>query len=59
MGTIFSILHQAVRDDDATPPAQTGREQLAAGYVLYGPSTLLALSTGRSTHIFLSTRLHW
>ncbi len=54
VGTIFSIL-QANPDDDATHDTtylQTGREQLAAGYVLYGPSTLLALSTGRGTHIF-------
>lgn len=54
VGTIFSVL-QAEPDDDATHEAtylQAGREQIAAGYVLYGPSTLLALSTGRGTHIF-------
>ena len=54
VGTIFSIL-QAEPDDDPTHEdiyLQAGREQIAAGYVLYGPSTLLALSTGRGTHIF-------
>lgn len=54
VGTIFSIL-QAEPDDDPTHEdtyLQAGREQIAAGYVLYGPSTLLALSTGSGTHIF-------
>lgn len=54
VGTIFSVL-QAEPEDDATHEStylQPGREQIAAGYVLYGPSTLLALTTGRGTHIF-------
>lgn len=54
VGTIFSVL-QAEPDDDATHEdtyLQAGREQIAAGYVLYGPSTILALSTGNGTHIF-------
>lgn len=54
VGTIFSIL-QANPEDDATYEStylQPGREQIAAGYVLYGPSTLLVLSTGRGTHMF-------
>ena len=54
VGTIFSVL-QAEPEDDATHEStylQPGREQLAAGYVLYGPSTLLAITTGKGTHIF-------
>lgn len=53
VGTIFSIL--ANRGD---APAceqdflQPGRQQIAAGYVLYGPSTLLALSVGNGVVMF-------
>ena len=46
IGTIFSIL-PAQANLDAADPAQflqPGTAQLAAGYVLYGPSTMLALT---------------
>lgn len=57
VGTIFSILPRpnknvttgAVSDEEFL---QAGRQQLAAGYVLYGPSTMLALTTGNGTHIY-------
>jgi fructose-1,6-bisphosphatase I len=54
IGTIFSI----VRHDPAakTPEAsllQPGVRQLAAGYVLYGPSTVMALTLGRGVDLFL------
>lgn len=54
VGTIFSILQAEPEHDPSHESTylQPGREQLAAGYVLYGPSTLLALTTGRGTHIF-------
>ena len=54
VGTIFSILQSEPESDPThdTTYLQSGREQLAAGYVLYGPSTLLALTTGNGTHIF-------
>jgi fructose-1,6-bisphosphatase I len=48
IGTIFSILpahHDA-------PFLQAGRQQLAAGYVIYGPQTALALTLGEGTRIF-------
>ncbi|WP_430460057.1 class 1 fructose-bisphosphatase [Thalassolituus sp. LLYu03] len=54
VGTIFSVL-QSNPEDDATHEAtylQIGREQIAAGYVLYGPSTLLVLSTGKGVYSF-------
>ena len=54
VGTIFSIL-QSNPEDDPTHEStylQRGREQIAAGYVLYGPSTLLVLTTGNGTHVF-------
>jgi len=31
---------------------------VAAGYVLYGPSTMLALTTGRGTHIYTLDKTH-
>lgn len=48
IGTIFSIL--AAKGD--TPLLQPGRDQLAAGYLIYGPQTALVLSFGSGTHIF-------
>jgi len=53
VGTIFSILASNGGNpaEDATY-LQEGRKQLAAGYVLYGPSTILVISTGKGTHMF-------
>jgi len=54
IGTIFSILHH---DRRANPPENSairvGTQQLAAGYVLYGPSTVLVLTTGRGVQMFV------
>jgi len=53
VGTIFSILPS--NGGDASQEAtylQSGRKQLAAGYVLYGPSTLLVMTTGQGVNIF-------
>jgi fructose-1,6-bisphosphatase I len=56
VGTIFSIL---AREPDATgrrdplvDVLQPGRRQLAAGYVVYGSSTMLVYTTGRGVHGF-------
>ncbi|MEC8103869.1 MAG: class 1 fructose-bisphosphatase [Pseudomonadota bacterium] len=54
VGTIFSILKAApgaAGGDEATY-LQKGSKQVAAGYVLYGPSTLLVFSTGEGVHSF-------
>ena len=51
IGTIFSI-HEAPSDMDASDPdmfKQAGHKQVAAGYVLYGPSTMLVMTTGSGT----------
>jgi fructose-1,6-bisphosphatase I len=48
VGTIFSILPAV----GAQPLLQPGRNQLAAGYVIYGPQTALVLTVGEGTHIF-------
>ena len=54
VGTIFSILRQdrrSSRPEDSL--LQPGTEQVAAGYVLYGPSTVLALTIGRGVDLFV------
>jgi fructose-1,6-bisphosphatase I len=54
VGTIFSILPAI---PGATSPAaqffQPGRNQLAAGFIVYGPQTLLLLSLGGPTASFI------
>lgn len=35
---------------------QPGRQQVAAGYCIYGPSTMLVLTTGHGTHAFTLDR---
>jgi len=54
VGTIFSILELQEGDDPATHGAylQSGRKQLGSGYVLYGPSAVLALTTGQGVNFF-------
>lgn len=53
IGTIFSILPATEKAaDDESQFLQPGTAQLAAGYVLYGPSTMLALTTGKGTRIY-------
>ncbi len=55
VGTIFSIL-EAPQDDRTGDQQevflQEGRKQVAAGYVLYGPSALLVMTTGNGVNIF-------
>ncbi len=54
IGTIFSILpaKAELAADDAGQFLQAGTAQIAAGYVIYGPSTMLALTTGKGTRIY-------
>jgi fructose-1,6-bisphosphatase I len=54
VGTIFSIL----RNDPSIPDAaatlcQPGRTQVAAGYVLYGSSTVFVVTTGQGVDMFV------
>jgi fructose-1,6-bisphosphatase I len=54
MGTIFSILRC---DDQSAMPSdgdlvREGSRQVAAGYLMYGPSTMLVFSAGRGVHGF-------
>lgn len=60
IGTIFSI-HEAPTDMNASDPEmfkQPGHQQVCAGYVLYGPSTMLVMTTGSGTHFYVLDRTH-
>ena len=48
VGTIFSVLALPENCTQVTTDTflQAGRKQIAAGYVLYGPSVILAITTG-------------
>jgi len=54
VGTIFSIYRteqkNALSETDFLRP---GKEQVCAGYVLYGPAAILTLTTGHGTHMFM------
>jgi fructose-1,6-bisphosphatase I len=56
VGTIFSVLHapedsagRDVREEDFLQP---GTKQVAAGYAIYGPQTLLVLTVGTGVYEF-------
>ncbi|MER3434349.1 MAG: class 1 fructose-bisphosphatase [Leptolyngbya sp. ERB_1_1] len=55
VGSIFAIRQQEGEDADgkAQDLLQNGRKQLAAGYILYGPSTMLVYSIGNGVHSFV------
>ncbi|SFF48525.1 D-fructose 1,6-bisphosphatase [Fontimonas thermophila] len=58
VGTIFSVLRCP---DGVTQPTdehflQPGTAQVAAGYTVYGPSTVLVLTVGHGTHAFTLDR---
>jgi fructose-1,6-bisphosphatase I len=60
IGTIFSISHapQWMKPDDPSAFLQPGTKSVAAGYVLYGPSAMLAMTTGRGTHLYTLDKTH-
>ncbi len=55
VGSIFSIRQQEGEDlnGEAEDLLQNGHKQLAAGYILYGPSTMLVYSIGKGVHSFI------
>lgn len=56
-GTIFSVLRQRDRQSPGDAAfLRRGREQVAAGYAIYGPSTMLILTVGRGAHGFTLER---
>jgi fructose-1,6-bisphosphatase I len=54
VGTIFSVLRKITNGRDGTleDMLQPGRRQVAAGYVIYGSSTMLVYTTGQGAHGF-------
>ncbi len=54
VGSIFSVRQQEGNDEDGSAEdlLQSGRKQIAAGYILYGPSTMLVYSIGQGVHAF-------
>jgi fructose-1,6-bisphosphatase len=57
VGTIFSVLRHARSEAPATADyLQCGRQQVAAGYAIYGPATMLVLTVGKGTHGFTLDR---
>jgi fructose-1,6-bisphosphatase I len=47
VGTTFSVLHQS-----SEGALQPGHQQIAAGYVVYGSSTILVYTAGRGVFVF-------
>ncbi|HRD92356.1 MAG TPA: class 1 fructose-bisphosphatase [Accumulibacter sp.] len=60
VGSIFSVLRCPEHVGDGGPGVadflQPGSSQVAAGYALYGPSTMLVLTVGNGTHGFTLDR---
>jgi fructose-1,6-bisphosphatase I len=58
VGTIFSVLRTPEDESEASEQSfmQPGREQVAAGYAVYGPSTMLVLTVGKGVHAFTLDR---
>ena len=54
VGTIFSVMRKITRGahGELEDMLQPGRRQVAAGYVIYGSSTMLVYTTGQGVHGF-------
>ena len=54
VGTIFSVLRKTTTGPRGTMEdmLQAGKDQVAAGYVIYGSSTMLVYTTGQGAHGF-------
>jgi fructose-1,6-bisphosphatase I len=58
VGTIFSVQRHDRPDAEIEQSAvQAGRKQVAAGYILYGSSVVLVLSTGRGVSMYVQDPL--
>jgi fructose-1,6-bisphosphatase I/sedoheptulose-1,7-bisphosphatase len=58
VGSIFSVLRcpEGVSDPSESDFLQPGSAQVCAGYAIYGPSTMLVLTTGRGVNGFTLDR---
>lgn len=53
IGTIFAILPMLPDGDATASLMQPGRAQIAAGMIIYGPATILVLTVGDGTDVFV------
>ena len=53
VGTIFSVIRLCDEGSREEAILHQGKEQVAAGYVLYGSSTVLVLTTGNGVDMFV------
>ena len=57
VGTIFSVLrHEHECAPGGEHYLQAGAQQVAAGYAIYGPATMLVITVGKGTHGFTLDR---
>lgn len=56
IGSLFSVLPALTTSSGALDVLQPGRNQLAAGIVVYGPATTLALTLGEGTQLYTLNR---
>lgn len=56
LGSLFTLLPSERHDDPSLPFAACGDRQLAAGFVLYGPHTVLVLTLGAGVQAFTLDR---
>jgi fructose-1,6-bisphosphatase I len=56
VGTIFSVRPSRGMDPAGPAALGPGTEQIAAGYVMYGPATTLVYTAGQGTHGFTMDR---
>jgi len=57
VGTIFSVLrHDKTEAPTMADYLQPGSRQVAAGYAIYGPATMLVITVGKGTHGFTLDR---
>jgi fructose-1,6-bisphosphatase I len=52
VGTIFSIFKSSKKPSDLADYLQSGNQQLCAGYVMYGTSTMMVLTSGNGVNGF-------
>ncbi|WP_338845607.1 class 1 fructose-bisphosphatase [Massilia sp. W12] len=58
IGTIFSVLKapEGMKEPSEAAFLQPGRQQVAAGYAIYGPQTVFVLTTGHGVNCFTLDR---
>ncbi len=56
VGTIYSIMPLDTPEDPAASVMRPGRHQVAAGFLAYGPATILVATFGAGTQVFVQDR---